>query len=112
MKCGALRFRGLEVRGRGGSDSFAARSGAIRFVRTPERLLDETSLLLHRSEANLSEEQRRMLARARQVDSKLAGRKALVVDDDLRNIFALTSILEHHDLKVYTRRTAGRVSKS
>jgi CheY-like chemotaxis protein/two-component sensor histidine kinase len=79
---------------------FAARSGAIRLVRTAERLLDETALLLHRSDADLSEEQKRVLTQARQVDSKLAGKKALVVDDDLRNIFALTSILEHHHLEV------------
>ena len=79
---------------------FVARSGKIRFVRTSERLLDETALLLHRSEAGLSDDQKRLLARARQVDSNLAGKKALVVDDDLRNIFALTSILEHHNLQV------------
>jgi HAMP domain-containing protein/signal transduction histidine kinase/DNA-binding response OmpR family regulator len=79
---------------------FAARSGAIRFVQSNERLLDETSLLLHRQESALSEVQRQTLARVRLVDSKLAGKKALVVDDDLRNIFALTSILEHHDLRV------------
>ncbi|HCC56619.1 MAG TPA: hybrid sensor histidine kinase/response regulator, partial [Solibacterales bacterium] len=79
---------------------FAARSGTIRFVQTQERLLDETTLLLHRRLDDLSDEQRATLERVRQVDSKLAGRKALVVDDDLRNIFALTSILEHHDLNV------------
>ncbi|MCU1257282.1 MAG: sensor hybrid histidine kinase, partial [Bryobacterales bacterium] len=79
---------------------FAARSGVLRFVHTDERLLDETSLLLHRFESHLSDTQRQTLAKVRQVDSKLAGKKALVVDDDLRNIFALTSILEHHDLRV------------
>jgi len=79
---------------------WAARSGAVRYAPTPERLLDETTLMSHRDEKGLSEKQREMLTALRQTDATLAGRKVLVVDDDLRNIFALTSVLEHHDLQV------------
>jgi CheY-like chemotaxis protein len=78
----------------------ATRVGVVKYAQTGERLLDETALLMHRVESALSEIQRQMLQRVRAVDSTLAGKKALVVDDDLRNIFALTSILEHHDLNV------------
>ena len=77
-----------------------SRSGVVRHAQTPERLLDETTQLLHRNESNLSEKQREMLAEIRSDDETLAGKKVLVVDDDLRNIFALTSVLEQHKLKV------------
>ncbi|HWE51703.1 MAG TPA: HAMP domain-containing protein [Bryobacteraceae bacterium] len=76
------------------------RGAIVRHARTPEDLLDLTVLLLHRAEAQLSEEQREILAGIRQLDETLAGRKVLVVDDDLRNIFALTSVLEQHGLHV------------
>ncbi len=72
----------------------------VKHAHSPERLLDETTLLLHRPESNLSESQRNMLAEVRRNDETLAGKKVLVVDDDLRNIFALTSVLEQHKLKV------------
>jgi CheY-like chemotaxis protein len=55
---------------------------------------------LHRSEKELSEQNRGSLAQVRQSDAVLAGRKVLVIDDDLRNIFALTSVLEQRDLIV------------
>jgi len=77
-----------------------SRIGSVRYAPTLERLLDETVLLLHRPEEALSASQRRSLAEARQVDPVLAGRKILVVDDDLRNIFALTSVLEQHEISV------------
>jgi hypothetical protein len=80
--------------------SDATRTAPVRIARNEDRLLDETTLLLHRSEAGMSEAQRQILDRVRRSDSTLANRKALVVDDDLRNIFALTSVLEHHDLQV------------
>ena len=77
-----------------------ARVSAIRFVDSAERLLEETVLLLHRADADLSESQLEILTQLRQSDATLAGKKVLVVDDDVRNIFALTSVLEEHDLQV------------
>jgi CheY-like chemotaxis protein len=75
-------------------------ASAIRYAPTLDRLLDETVVLLHRSEEDLSPEQQRLLRSVRSSDPMLAGRTVLVVDDDVRNIFALTSVLQHHDLKV------------
>jgi CheY-like chemotaxis protein len=77
-----------------------ARSGVVRFAESNDRLLEETVLLLHRAEAGLSEGQREVLTAVRRSGFKLAGKKVLVVDDDLRNIFALTSVLEQHNLQV------------
>jgi signal transduction histidine kinase/DNA-binding response OmpR family regulator/HAMP domain-containing protein len=77
-----------------------SQSGIIRPASSVERLLDETVLLLHRPESALSDAQRQILAEMRKSDSALAGKTVLVIDDDLRNIFALTSLLEHHDIKV------------
>jgi hypothetical protein len=76
------------------------RNSVVRVGPTPERVLDESVLLLHRAEADLSENQRRILEQLREVDLTLLGKKVMVVDDDLRNIFALTSLLEDHNLKV------------
>jgi len=78
----------------------ASRTAPVRIARSADRLLDESTLLLHRNEAGMTDAQRQVLEGVRLSDSTLANRKALVVDDDLRNIFALTSVLEHHDLKV------------
>ncbi|MEN0037935.1 MAG: HAMP domain-containing protein [Cellvibrio sp.] len=72
----------------------------IKDANSPERLLNETSLFLHRAHANMPEPQRRMMDAMRAADSGLAGRKVLVVDDDLRNIFALSSVLERQNMKV------------
>jgi CheY-like chemotaxis protein len=72
----------------------------IKDVRSPERLLDETALFLHRVEARLPEPKRQMLRALHRSDPVLAGRKVLVVDDDMRNIFALTSALERYDMNV------------
>ena len=66
-----------------------------------ERLLDETALFLHRVEANLPERKQRVLRRLAKSDPQLAERNVLVVDDDLRNIFALTSLLEGHKMNVH-----------
>jgi CheY-like chemotaxis protein len=63
-------------------------------------VLEEAVLLLHRAETELSDNQRELLAGIRRNDLELAGKKVLVVDDDVRNIFALTSVLEQHHLQV------------
>ncbi|HEY8130482.1 MAG TPA: response regulator, partial [Thermoanaerobaculia bacterium] len=72
----------------------------IKDVRSPDRLLDETALFLHRVEANLPEHKRQILEQLHESDPVLAGKKALIVDDDMRNIYALTSLLERHKMKV------------
>jgi CheY-like chemotaxis protein len=72
----------------------------VKEASSPERLLAETALFLHRVEANLPEPKRRMLAKFHRSDPVLAGRKVLVVDDDVRNIFALTSALEAYNMEV------------
>ncbi|PSB00964.1 HAMP domain-containing protein [Merismopedia glauca] len=72
----------------------------IKDARSPERLLDETALFLHRVQANLPELQRQMLERSHQQDSTLADKKILIVDDDVRNIFALTSVLERYQVEI------------
>ncbi len=72
----------------------------VKEASSPERLLAETALFLHRVEANLPEPKRRMLEEIHRTDPVLAGRKVLIVDDDVRNIFALTSVLESHHMEV------------
>ncbi|HEV8237970.1 MAG TPA: HAMP domain-containing protein, partial [Thermoanaerobaculia bacterium] len=72
----------------------------VKDVRSPERLLDETALFLHRVEASLPETKRRMLRNVAYGDPLLKGRRVLVVDDDVRNIFAITSVLERHEMDV------------
>ncbi|MCG6576073.1 response regulator [Pseudomonas sp. AF32] len=71
-----------------------SRSIIIKGARSPERLLDEVTLFLHKVESRLSHERQRMLKAARSRDKVFEGRKVLLVDDDVRNIFALTSALE------------------
>ncbi|WP_445571758.1 response regulator [Pseudomonas sp. E102] len=71
-----------------------SRSIIIKGARSPERLLDEVTLFLHKVESRLSHERQRMLQTARSRDKVFEGRKVLLVDDDVRNIFALTSALE------------------
>jgi signal transduction histidine kinase/CheY-like chemotaxis protein/CHASE3 domain sensor protein len=72
-----------------------SRSIIIKGARSPERLLDEVTLFLHKVESQLSNERQKMLKTARSRDKVFEGRRILVVDDDVRNIFALTSALEH-----------------
>jgi len=71
-----------------------SRSIIIKGARSPERLLDEVTLFLHKVESRLSHERQTMLRTARSRDRVFEGRKVLLVDDDVRNIFALTSALE------------------
>jgi CheY-like chemotaxis protein len=84
-----------------------AKSIVLKDVQSPERLLDETSLFLHRVVADLPEDKQRMLERLHGSNEILHGRKMLVVDDDARNIFALTSLLEGHEIEVISA-TNGR----
>ncbi|HYL73976.1 MAG TPA: response regulator, partial [Bryobacteraceae bacterium] len=78
-----------------------SRTSVVKLTQTQERLLDDSVLLLHRAEADLKPEQRRILEQMRETDITLVGKKVLVVDDDVRNIFALTSLLEDHNLNVF-----------
>ncbi|AFY90302.1 GAF sensor hybrid histidine kinase [Chroococcidiopsis thermalis PCC 7203] len=75
-------------------------SSILKEARSPERLLEETTLFLHQTQADLPAPKRLMLEQLQQNDSVLAGKKVLVVDDDMRNIFALTSILERQQMQV------------
>jgi CheY-like chemotaxis protein len=84
-----------------------SKSIVIKDVQSPERLLDETSLFLHRVVSDLPEDKRRMLERLHGSTEVLRGRKVLVVDDDARNIFALTTVLESQDMEVVSA-TNGR----
>jgi CheY-like chemotaxis protein len=82
-----------------------ARSVVVKDVESPERLLDETALFLHRVISELPESKQKMLERLHRSDEALVGRKVLVVDDDVRNIFALSSVLERRGMKVLTAGT-------
>jgi CheY-like chemotaxis protein len=82
-----------------------ARSVVVKGVESPERLLDETVLFLHRVVTDLPADKQKMLDRLHRSDDALVGRKVLVVDDDVRNIFALSSVLERRGMKVLTAGT-------
>ncbi|HVW79027.1 MAG TPA: HAMP domain-containing protein [Alloacidobacterium sp.] len=82
-----------------------ARSVIVKDVESPERLLDETSLFLHRAVTDLPLEKQKMLNRLHRSDEALIGKKVLVVDDDVRNIFALSSVLERRGMTVLTAST-------
>jgi HAMP domain-containing protein/CheY-like chemotaxis protein/signal transduction histidine kinase len=84
-----------------------ARSIVVKGVESPERLLDETSLFLHRVITELPIEKQRMLEKLNSSDEDLIGRTALLVDDDARNIFALSSVLERRGMKVLTATTGN-----
>ena len=72
----------------------------LKGVRSPERLLDETALFLHRVVGDLPPEKQEMIHSLHESDEALRGRKVLVVDDDIRNVFALNSLLERHEMHV------------
>jgi len=82
-----------------------ARSIVVKGVESPERLLDETSLFLHRVITELPIAKQRMLEKLNSSDEDLVGKTALLVDDDARNIFALSSVLERRGMKVLTATT-------
>ncbi len=84
-----------------------ARSIVVKGVELPERLLDETALFLHRVIADLPAEKQRMLERLHSSDENLVGQKVLLVDDDARNIFALSSVLERRGMEVLTATTGS-----
>jgi len=84
-----------------------ARSIVVKGVESPERLLDETALFLHRVIGELPQDKQRMLERLNSSDEDLVDRTVLLVDDDARNIFALSSVLERHGMQVLTA-TTGR----
>ena len=77
-----------------------SKSIIIKDARSPERLLDEVTLFLHQVESTLTDDHRRMLQVARARDASLEGRTVLVVEDDVRNIFALSSVLEPTGIRV------------
>ncbi len=82
-----------------------ARSVVVKGVESPERLLDETALFLHRVLSDLPVEKQQMLERLHRSDDDLLGKRVLVVDDDVRNIFALSSVLERRGMEVLTAGT-------
>jgi CheY-like chemotaxis protein len=82
-----------------------ARSVVVKGVESPERLLDETALFLHRVVTDLPSEKQRMIEQLHRSDDALVGKKVLVVDDDVRNIFALGSVLERRGMTVLTAGT-------
>jgi signal transduction histidine kinase/CheY-like chemotaxis protein/HAMP domain-containing protein len=77
-----------------------SKAAVITVADSPERLVDRAALFLHRVEATLPTSTRRMLGQLRTGDAPLQGRKVLVIDDDIRNVFALTSTLEQRGMKV------------
>jgi len=79
---------------------YARDSVIVTDVRSPERLVAETTLFLHRSAERLPQPAKELLEKASAFDPLLAGRKVLVIDDDVRNIFALASILEAQHMEV------------
>jgi CheY-like chemotaxis protein len=82
-----------------------ARSVVVKGVESPERLLDETALFLHRVVADLPKDKQVMLERLHSSDEDLVGKRVLLVDDDTRNIFALSSVLERRGMQVVTAKT-------
>jgi len=79
----------------------------LKDVRSPERLIDEVSLFLHRPVARMTDDRRRMIEGLHDAGAVLAGKKVLVVDDDIRNIFAMTSILEPLKMQVFSAETGN-----
>ncbi|MGE3927551.1 MAG: response regulator [Lautropia sp.] len=86
-----------------------SRSIIIKGARSPERLLDEVTLFLHRVEAMLPADQQRMLRQAARRDAVLEGRRILLAEDDVRNVFALTSVFEPLGVRLEIARNGREV---
>jgi CheY-like chemotaxis protein len=78
---------------------------SLKDVRSPERLLDDVCLFLHRPVSKLTNDRRQMLDSLHETGTVLAAKKVLIVDDDIRNIFAMTSILEPHQMQIFSAET-------
>jgi hypothetical protein len=89
-----------------------ARSIVVKGVESPERLLDETALFLHRIVTDLPAEKAAHARAAQQLRRRSGRTHRLLVDDDARNIFALSSVLERRGMHVLTRRPARKRSRS
>ena len=72
----------------------------VKSVKSPEHLLDETALFLHRVEADLPEPKRKLLTQIHKADPIFVGKKVLVIDDDVRNVFAIASVLERQKMEI------------
>ena len=103
------RFRGLPVIVYTGRDltrreetrlNKYAETVIVKDVRSPERLLDETALFLHRVESKLPAEKRRILEQLHSTDEVFKGKRVLIADDDMRNVFALAAVLERQGMDV------------
>jgi CheY-like chemotaxis protein len=77
-----------------------ARTVILKDVQSPERLFDETALFLHRPVSSLPDDKRKLVENLHRNDDVLAGKKVLIVDDDMRNIFAMTSFLERYNMEI------------
>src|SRR5581483_2201152 len=77
-----------------------ARTVILKDVQSPERLFDETALFLHRNVGKMSEDKRKLVENLHRDGEVLAGKRALIVDDDMRNIFAMTSFLERYEMDI------------
>ncbi len=77
-----------------------AESVIVKGVQSPERLVDETAIFLHRAADNMPARQRKMVEELHRPDAALAGKRVLVVDDDVRNLFAMTTALERFNMDV------------
>jgi CheY-like chemotaxis protein/signal transduction histidine kinase len=82
-----------------------AQTTIVKTVRSPERLFDQTALWLHRDASTLPEDKRELLRRLNDPNEILAGKKVVIVDDDIRNIFAMTSMLERYKMEVHSAET-------
>ncbi|RZI61157.1 MAG: response regulator, partial [Zymomonas sp.] len=100
------RTGGTENSDAGRSDRLRRYSDSIiiKGAKSPERLLDEVSLFIHRIEADMPQDKRAMLTNVRGRDRNFDGRSLLIVDDDLRNLFALTSALEGKGFEISVAR--------